>query len=210
MYIDVEEITFNRGFYTIDIRYFYKVRGEALGLTSSPTEFCGLSVFDKRVILFGSEGNARIFTSQSSLNNVDPATLGRTNMPTAVVDAVDPVVLGMRLADRCDCCLCDYDVIGSLPSFIYEAFDDSLILTDTEKRVYVTLGQFSIIRLERDSQLLMPAYDYCMPEKECVGSNDDSPCDLFNKICFPVDEFFPPDTVEYPESYREAQNLAAR
>ena len=34
-------------------------------------------------------------------------------------------------------------------------------------RLYVTLGQFSIIRMERDTQLLIPAYDYCLPEKEC-------------------------------------------
>ena len=39
------------------------------------------------------------------------------------------------------------------------------------RRVYVTLGQFSIVRLERDSQLLIPVYDYCMPEKECTSGN---------------------------------------
>ena len=37
--------------------------------------------------------------------------------------------------------------------------------------------------------------DYCMPEKECVGSGDDDPCELFRRIKFPVDEFFPPDAV---------------
>ncbi|MEG0765837.1 MAG: hypothetical protein RR403_07295, partial [Pseudoflavonifractor sp.] len=51
---------------------------------------------------------------------------------------------------------------------------------------------FSIIRLERDTQLLMPVYDYCMPEKECTcGGSDDDPCEIFRHVKFPVDEFFP-------------------
>ena len=64
-------------------------------------------------------------------------------------------------------------------------------------RLYVTLGQFSIIRLERDTQLLMPVYDYCMPEKECDCGSDcsqEDPCEVFRQVKFPVDEFFPPNS----------------
>ncbi|MEI3085871.1 MAG: hypothetical protein V8S87_07675 [Oscillospiraceae bacterium] len=43
------------------------------------------------------------------------------------------------------------------------AFDESLVLTDTARRWFATIGQFSIIRLERDTQLLIPAYDYGRP-----------------------------------------------
>ena len=60
-------------------------------------------------------------------------------------------------------------------------------------RLYVTLGQFSLIRLERDTQLLIPVYDYCMPNKECTPTSE-NPCDLFHKMSFPVNEFFPPAT----------------
>ena len=70
--------------------------------------------------------------------------------------------------------------------------------------VYITLGQFSIIRLERDSQLLIPVFDYCMPEKECTGCGSDDPCTLFSRISFPVDEFFPPDAIDNCECYRDA------
>ena len=57
----------------------------------------------------------------------------------------------------------------------------------------MTIGQFSIIRLERDTQLLIPAYDYCMPDKECPGvASDEDPCMLFSRIRFPVEEFFLP------------------
>ena len=72
-----------------------------------------------------------------------------------------------------------------------------------QRRLFVTLGQFSIIRLERDTQLLMPAYDYCMPEKDCDCGCDcrqEDPCELFRKVQFPVGEFFPPNHCPAPKS----------
>ena len=111
----------------------------------------------------------------------------------------------MRLADSCCEFPCEYD-ITDIPSCIADFFDEPISLADSTKRVYATIGQFTIIRLERDSQLLIPAYDYCMPEKECVGMDDEDPCALFSRINFPVDEFFPPDTIECAEGYREARS----
>ena len=59
----------------------------------------------------------------------------------------------------------------------------------------------SLVRLERDTQLLVPVYDYCMPDKECAcGDGCEDPCALFRNISFPVGEFFPPNTVKRPES----------
>lgn len=200
---NVEEVTFNRGFYTIDLRYFYKITGEAYALANKGAKITGLAVFDKRVILFGSEGNAKIFTSMDPLHGLDGRSLQSTNLPTCVVEAVDPIILSMKLVDVCDQpCDCD---LTDIPCCIKETFSSELMMGGDSRRVYVTLGQFSIIRLERDSQLLMPAYDYCLPEKECIGSNEDDPCGLFSKISFPVDEFFPPDTLECSDNYREAK-----
>ena len=54
VYIDVEPIGFNRGFYTVDVRYYYRVTADAFIGAARPVEVCGLCVFDKRVILFGS------------------------------------------------------------------------------------------------------------------------------------------------------------
>ena len=59
------------------------------------------------------------------------------------------------------------------------------------KTVLVTLGVFTIVQLIRNVQMLMPVYDYCMPNKECTPTSE-NPCDLFHKMCFPVNEFFPP------------------
>ena len=77
------------------------------------------------------------------------------------------------------------------------------------RRVYVTLGQFSIIRLERESQLLIPAYDYCVPSKECPGSSEEDPCAVFRRVQFPMEEFFPPNTTNPPEGYQETKNYCA-
>lgn len=200
---NVEEVTFNRGFYTIDLRYFYKITGEAYALVNKGTNITGLAVFDKRVILFGSEGNAKIFTSDTVLSAMDVNSLYSTNLPKCVVEAVNPIILSLKLVEVCDCpCECE---LTDVPVGIRGLFDGELMMGGDTRRVYVTLGQFSIVRLERDSQLLMPAYDYCLPEKECVGSSDDDPCSLFSKISFPVDEFFPPDSLECPEPFHETK-----
>lgn len=50
----------------------------------------GLCVFDKRCILFGSEGSAKIFSSDTVIDELDIPGRMRTNLPTAVVEAVTP------------------------------------------------------------------------------------------------------------------------
>ena len=190
VYIDVEPVTFNRGFYTVDVKYFYRITAEAFCGVGRPTDICGLATFSKRVMLFGSEGNAKIFSSTAALNSRDAQHIMRTNMPTAVVETVEPIVLDMKLVETCNCNFPDNGCCD-VPTAICECFDDDVVTSDGEKRLYVTLGQFSIIRLERDSQLLMPAYDFCIPEKECSCSSDENPCDLFSRIGFPTEEFFP-------------------
>ena len=193
VYIDVEPIGFNRGFYTVDVRYYYKVTADAFVGAARPVEVCGLCVFDKRVILFGSEGSAKVFTSDAR-HGGEEESADRANLPTAVVEAVDPIVLNMKLVDVCECRPCDCE-LTEIPPCVCSCFGSDLNFGSEGKRVYVTLGQFSIIRLERETQLLMPVYDYCMPEKECpCGScGEEDPCELFRQVKFPVHEFFPPN-----------------
>lgn len=88
-YIDVEPVAFNRGYYTIDMRYFYRVTLNAYCSCARPVEVEGLCVFDKRVILFGSEGNAKIFSSQVHVDSLDRQLIERSNLPLAVVDVID-------------------------------------------------------------------------------------------------------------------------
>jgi hypothetical protein len=208
-YIDVEPVGFNRGSYTVDVRYFYRVTADAFVGTARPVPICGLAIFDKRVILFGSEGNAKIFSSKTVLDGLDQPLLEKNNLPTAVVESVDPLILGMKLVDRGDCHPHDCCDGADIPLAIASAFPEELYFGGDGKRVYVTLGQFSIIRLERDSQLLIPAYDYCVPSKECTGGSEEDPCAVFRNVQFPMDEFFPPNTISQPESYADTKCCCA-
>ena len=207
-YIDVEPVTFNRGFYTVDVRYFYRITADAFVGAARPVEISGLAVFDKRVILFGSEGSAKVFSSQGQEKALDVQNLPTRSLPTAVVESVDPIILSMKLVDVCECRPCDS--CCEIPPAICACFPEELVMGGDVHRLYVTLGQFSIIRMERDTQLLMPAYDYCLPEKECTCQGaecGEDPCEIFRKVQFPVDEFFPPNSVSpnTATSYQEAR-----
>ena len=188
--VDVEEINFNRGYYTVDVTYFYRVTGETVpgGLTVT-----GLSVFNKRVILFGSEGSVKVYSSDGDVTT-------QADQPVGVVEAVDPIALAMQLVDRVGGV--GNDMIPDVPPGILAIFGEDLVLNDAERLWYTTLGQFSLIRLERDSQLVIPVYNYSVPENECDGGVSDDPCTLFGRIRFPVEEFYPPDSLEQSDTYR--------
>ena len=176
---------------------YVDVNVEPIGFNPAGQTCTGLAVFDKRVMLFGSEGSVKSFSSDSA---VPLAMAG--DLPTAVVNSVDPICLHCKLVDS-ECLLPTDIEQRRIPEFISAAFSEALVLTDTARRWFVTIGQFSIIRLERDTQLLIPAYDYCMPDKECPGvASDEDPCMLFSRIRFPVEEFFPPDSVCECDDYR--------
>jgi len=191
--VKVEPISFNRGYYTVDCTHFYRVVGEAF---PSGQTVEGLAIFDKRVMLFGSEGSSKSFASDETV----PA-LVTDDLPIAVVNSVNPIALHMKLVDA-DAVL-PPEVEPQIPDFIAAAFSEPLVLTDTTRRWYATIGQFSIVRLERPTQLVIPVYDYGLPEKECPGNSEGDPCELFSRIPFPVEEFFPPNSVSSQEAYRD-------
>ena len=194
-YIDVEPVTFNRGFYTVDVRYFYRITADAFVGAARPVEITGLAVFDKRVILFGSEGSAKVFTSTGKNCGSDIQGLPATTAPTAVVESVDPIILGMKLVEVCQCH--HHDNCCEIPPAVCACFPEELVTGGDVHRLFVTLGQFSIIRLERDTQLLMPAYDVCLPRRDCSNSGvggEQDPCEIFSSFDFPIDAFFPPQS----------------
>ena len=101
------------------------------------------------------------------------------------------MVLASKVQEVCDCkCACPIQI----PGFIRSQFDEELVLTGEQRRLLVTLGQFSIIRLERDAQLIVPVLDYAIPTKECCdnpGGCAEDPCEVFSKIPFPTAKFTP-------------------
>ncbi len=88
VYVDVEPVSFNRGFYTVDMRFFYSVTLQAYLSCPAPVTVEGLCVFDKRAILFGSEGNAKIFSSELRTGEPDLQLTSRSNLPIAVVEVI--------------------------------------------------------------------------------------------------------------------------
>ncbi|MDD4807763.1 MAG: hypothetical protein PHU30_04595 [Oscillospiraceae bacterium] len=59
------------------------------------------------------------------------------------------------------------------------------------RSVFVTIGLFSIVQIVRNVQMLIPTCDFCVPSKECSPASD-NPCEMFKRIDFPTDSFFPP------------------
>ena len=101
------------------------------------------------------------------------------------------MVLSSRAVDVCACA--DQSIV-QIPAFISAMFDEALILTPENRRLFVTLGQFSIVRLERDAQLIVPVLDYSIPTRECCdspGGCAEDPCEMFSRIPFPTDQFTP-------------------
>ena len=195
VFTNTEQMPFNRGYYTVDLTYFFKITLDVYTGVARPVCIEGLASFNKKVVLFGSEGNAKIFESRYKEDSFDPQLWQKTNMPKAVVEVVDPICLGAKLAERGDgCCMASDDIdICNIPDCVRRVFDDRFIgQNECGRNVFVSLGLFTIVKLERNVQLLIPAYDFCIPEKECVASTIDDPCNIFENISFPVDEFFPP------------------
>ena len=173
--VGVEPINYQDDYYCVSVQYYYRIIADAVLCAVRPAAIYGLATFNKRVTLFGGDEGARVFTSTGATVSGE--------LPEAVVEAIDPVILRARIQEVCQChrpaCSCQGT---SLPQPVAEAFDDELVLSGQNRILTVTLGQFSLIRLERQTQLLIPSYDYCMPEK---------PCEAFSRMQFPVQAFFP-------------------
>ncbi len=192
-YIDVEPVAFDRNHYCIDVTFYYRILADATIGTARPAALYGLAVFSKRAVLCGEESKAHIFTSDTKICEPDGLSRYSANLPTAVVEVLDPMVLSSKVREVCEC-TCTETAALQIPSSICQLFDDELVLSGERRRLFVTLGQFSIIRLERDAQLIVPVLDYSIPAKDCCDTGTccaEDPCEMFSRIPFPVARFAP-------------------
>lgn len=195
-HISLEPIPFNKGFFQVIIRFFFCVTLECC-LCMGKSEFVkGLAVFDKKIILFGSEKNVSVFTSDPKHNSFCPPVKDlkcktEPTLPTVTVEVADPVCLDVKVKERChpfgNCCIS----VDAIPDDIREYFEGNFTDDIGSKKVFVTIGMFTIIRMERVVQLILPACNYCVPDKESTPHGCTDPCSVFGKIPFPVGEFFP-------------------
>lgn len=190
----VEAVPYNAGSFTVTVTFYYKIIATVTIEGNRPATVYGLAVFSKQVLLYGGEGSAKVYTSRDNFCAPDRRNTCSCGLPTAIIEVVDPMVLAAKILNITNC-PCNTDVEApNIPPALLACFDDDLVLNGEKQRLLVTIGQFSILRLERDTQLLMPCYDYCIPTKECGDVSGISPataCDVFSQVDFPIDSFFP-------------------
>lgn len=193
VYIDVEPVNFNKGFFSCDLNFFFLLGFDVYtSPTTCPCFVKGITTYSKKVILYGSDGNVKLFsnTEDSVCKNGKNNTRQSSNNPKCVVQVVDPVPLTARIGEIRDC----YENVCCLPKDICDCIGGEVV-TDSQNgnpTVYASIGLFTIVQLIRNVQMLVPVYDFCIPEKTCCDSATDQPCDAFRKIKFPTDDFFPP------------------
>lgn len=185
IYFEVEAVDFHKGFYAVDMTFYFKVTVAAYTTPGTrPTRVEGLAVFTKKAILFGSDASVKTFTTETALST------GTVNTPIVSVQVVDPMVLACRICD-CPCNTMPQTFVP--PEEIADQFEGEFGNVVPQRELRLTIGMFSIIMLERQVQILVPIYDFCVPGKEsAISSAAEDPCELFDKVAFPTDEFFPP------------------
>ena len=90
-YIGLDPVQFNRGFYSVSIRFYVKLVFEACVAGGRLQEFDGLAVVEKSVILYGGESNVNLFKSTADASDyckVPEPCCSAKNVPTAIVEAI--------------------------------------------------------------------------------------------------------------------------
>lgn len=175
--MSVEPIPFNRGYFSVDVTYTFGV--ELLcyeRACESPTLMRGTASASKSVILYGSESNTKTFFSNGNRIGCTNSCCEVVNLPTASCQCVDPIALETRIATvrQPDC--------GE---------------GGCRRAVVLTLGVFSVVELTRPVTMTAAAYPYNVPSKSCSAETD-SPCEIFNRLSFPTDEFLPQPPEQNP------------
>ena len=191
-YIGIDSVKFNKGFYSVTIKFFIKIVFEACLCGGRSQEFEGIAVLEKKVVLFGGESSVSTFKSGADSSDYckipEPCCVSK-NTPTAIVDVVDPIILNSKVKEKgekcgcCCCCSCD-----EIPESVCSGLGGHLS-EGNGRYLTVSLGIFSVVRIVRPAQYLIAATEYSVPDKVCVSSQEDNPCAIFKTMAFPTSEF---------------------
>ena len=197
-YIGLDPVKFNKGFYSVTIKFFIKITFEACLCGGRSQEFDGIAVIEKKVVLFGGESGVSTFKSNPDVSDYckipEPCCVSK-NAPTAIVDVVDPIILNVKVREKEEncCCCCCYSC-EEIPDNVCSGINGNL--SDNNGRfLTVSLGIFSVVRLVRPAQYLISAVEYSVPDKICISSQEDNPCAIFKSMAFPINEFSSSDYV---------------
>ena len=186
--VDMDSVPFNRGFYQLLIRIWCRIGLEMCLGQGNTQETEGIAVVEKKVVLYGGEGNISVFRSELSDTGFcscgGKPTVGGNTLPQAVFEVADPIVLDTRVNEcACSGCASADDVPERVTAYL------SAPLADCPSRVTVSLGFFSVVRIERPAQYLISAVEYSVPEKQCAAPPVEDACSLFRQMAFPTAEF---------------------
>lgn len=202
-----EPISFQNGFYNVNVRYYLKADCEACIGANQPQGFSGLACYTKNVILYGGEGNISSFSSDNQQGFCIAAPSFEqinqdTNAPRVTVDVASPIVLESRLEPAGTtppqipaCC-------QAVPEEIAALFDGEFgTETEITNVVYLTGGLFTMIRLSRPVLLKLENGSFYFPDKTADATADSGdPCTLFTSMPFPYNEFSPAVISNPPEN----------
>jgi len=197
--IQTEEMPFNRGYFQINTRYYIHTVLDCCTGLGTGQDVAGLCVFDQNVLLYGGEGNVSVFKSDIAPDSFCPTALPAiyqsTNHPRAVVEVAEPVALRLNVicyenAQNFGVSCCNGNQI---PEAVSVSFSGSFREAGCGNKVcFLSLGLFSICRIERPAQLVIPACDCCIPSGSGTYELPSSdPCSLFRSMEFPIEEFYP-------------------
>jgi len=195
-YIGIDPVKFNRGFYSVTIKFYVKIVFEACLSGGRSQEFEGIAVLEKKVILYGSESNVSVFKSNPDASDycaIPEPCCSTKNVPIAIVEVVEPIILNSKVREAEDCCCkccCCCEIPDNVANRLNGPINDS-----NGRYITVSLGIFSVVRIVRPAQYLINATEYCVPDKECISSEDDDPCAIFRSMAFPTSEFCPPSFI---------------
>ena len=186
--IDVTPVNLSHGFYSVDLTFYFVVDLDiSNGPCSCPVDVRGIALYTKTVVLCGGEGNVKTFTSKDAEEAADLCCCRGNVSPTATVQVACPIPLASKIAPASTVS----DNLAAIPPCVLNFLGGCPLSSgDSGNTAYVTLGLFTVVQLIRQVQMLVPVYDFCIPEKQCEFTAD-TPCDVFRRIDFPTADFFP-------------------
>ncbi len=186
VHIKNEPVPFHRGFYTVEMTFFIEITLEIFSAANMrPDTVIGLSLYSKKAVLYGGEGNVKVFSSATEHSESHDV---QKSLPKATVQTAAPIPLSAKLVKCPPMCI----PCCRIPDYICTRYGGIFATNDRPNTVMATIGLFTIVQMERDVRMLINAYEYSIPEKECRPSSSD-PCEMFGRLDFPTEAFFPED-----------------
>lgn len=197
--IHTEEMPFHKGYFQISTRFYFHTVLDCCTGMGTGRDIAGLCIYDKSVLLYGGEGGVSVFKSDIEANSFCPAPVApihqSTNLPQAVVEVAEPVALRLNVLcyENCQSFGVRLCTASQIPETVTKYYSGSFRDPSHGNKVcFLSLGMFSLIRIERPAQLVIPACDSCIPSG--TGEYDlphTDPCSLFRSMEFPVGDFYP-------------------